>query len=99
MLSLMGMGSILLLWPIEMVLHYTGFETYQVPDLKTTKLILVNICLDILCNFCILLAISLTNPLTVSVGLAGVVPATIITDYFTRNEPIHTLPMIGCTLI
>jgi solute carrier family 35 protein F5 len=98
--GLMGVFSIIVMWPGILILHFTGIETLEAPaNSQMYWLLVLNVVLDISFNFFLLLGMSLSSPLFVSVGIMMVMPATVATDAFVHHVPITWGVACGCALI
>ena len=59
----MGVHTLLWFWPLLVVLHFTGYERFELPDLPTFKSLLVNTVLDLIFNLSLFVCIALSSPL------------------------------------
>ena len=62
-LGYFGVHTLLWMWPLLVILHFSGGETFELPDLNTFKLLVVNAMLDILFNGSLFVCIALSTPL------------------------------------
>lgn len=58
-----GVHTLMSVWPLLVVLHYTGLEPFELPDLPTLNMILLNAFLDIILNVSLYACIALSSPL------------------------------------
>ncbi len=66
-LSYVGVHTMLWMWPPIIILHYTGFEPFQVPPtLELFGLLVLNALMEIVFEGCLLVAIALSSPLYTS---------------------------------
>lgn len=99
MLSCIGIFSIITMWPGLIIVHYGGFEKFQIPSPHIGSLIVLNMALDTIFNLLLLFGIALSSPLFVSVGSMLVIPATLITDVIIDKIHVPVGVVMGCILI
>ena len=59
----MGVHTLFWMWPILIILHFSGGEPFELPDLHTFQLLLLNAALDIIFNLSLFVCIALSSPL------------------------------------
>ena len=62
-LGYMGVHTLLWLWPLLIVFHFTGVEVFELPTLDNLGLMTLNAFLDITFNTSLLACIALSSPL------------------------------------
>ncbi len=62
-LGYMGVHTALWMWPFILIFHYTNIEPFELPDLPTFELLVVNIFLDLIFNAALFVCIALSSPL------------------------------------
>ena len=62
-LGYMGVHTLLWVWPLLIILHFTGLERFEFPDLKVYENLLVNVALDLVFNVSFYTCITLSSPL------------------------------------
>ena len=62
-LGYMGVHTLLWLWPLLIVFHFTGVEVFELPTLDNLGLMTLNAFLDIIFNAGLLVCIALSSPL------------------------------------
>jgi solute carrier family 35 protein F5 len=82
-----GILNVILLWPIFLVLHFIGLEQLQLPPNTTIwTMIAINALIGtFLSDYLWLLAVLLTSPLTVTLGLSLTIPIALIGDVFFKG--------------
>ncbi|CAR28069.1 hypothetical protein ZYGR_0N05580 [Zygosaccharomyces rouxii] len=95
-----GLFTLVLLWPVMVLLHYIGWETFQLPKTPTViTIVLFNCLITFISDYCWASAMLLTSPLTVTVGLSITIPFAMMGDFIFKHEPITFLYFIGAMLI
>ncbi|WPK26778.1 hypothetical protein PUMCH_004139 [Australozyma saopauloensis] len=95
-----GLFSLTMLWPLILVLHYTGAETFQFPNTYHILLILAaNAFITFISDFCWCKAVLLTSPLTVTVGLSLTIPLAMVGDWIFRGFHINPMYMCGAAAV
>lgn len=88
-----GVFNMLFLWPTLFVVHFSQFETFELPPNKEVwTILLFNCAISFLADFLWARAMLLTSPLTVTVGLCLTIPLAMICDIFFKfkfNSPIY----------
>ena len=62
-LGYMGVHTLLWLWPLLIVFHFTGVEVFELPSLDNVGLMTLNAFLDVIFNAGLLVCIALSSPL------------------------------------
>jgi len=94
-----GVQTLFWYWPIILILHYSGYETFEMPSKDVWEVLSVNGALDCAFNILLLITIMLTNPLFVSVGSLLTIPASIVADKLFRHYVPNALSFVGAGLI
>lgn len=95
-----GLFTLVFLWPSMFILHYLGWETFELPSTKRVLSIVVANCLiTFVSDFCWANAMLLTSPLTVTVGLSVTIPFAMFGDFILKRKPMTVLYMLGAILI
>ena len=58
-----GVHTLLWMWPLIILFHFTGLEVFEWPSPDTLLLLLLNALLDLLFNLGLFLCITLSSPL------------------------------------
>lgn len=76
-----GLFNIILLWPVIVIFNYTGVETFELPNsFHVWSIVVVNASISIISDVCWALAMLMTSPLVVTVGLSATIPLAIAGD-------------------
>lgn len=95
-----GLVTIVVLWPTIIILNYTGYEHFQIPyTRKIWFVILLNLVINFLSDYCWCKAMLLTSPLTVTVGLSTTIPFAMTGDFLFKGKKITTIYLLGALLI
>lgn len=99
-LGFVGIMSITLMWPIGLILHFTGLESLQLPYGKIEwASILVNMAITVISDFAYLLAMLKSSPLVATVGLSLTIPLAIIGDTLLGSHSGGTQAYIGSAVV
>ncbi len=81
-----GIFNIILLWPSLIILHFTGYEKFELPGSAKIWFILgLNIATTFISDYCWVLSMLMTSPLTVTVGLAITIPLAMFGDLIFKH--------------
>lgn len=95
-----GLFTLLLLWPSLVLLHYFGWERFELPtDPQIILIILLNCFITFISDFCWAKAMLLTSPLTVTVGLSITIPVAMLGDFLFRHKTMSGIYLVGASLI
>ncbi|KAJ2014295.1 hypothetical protein IW146_010422 [Coemansia sp. RSA 922] len=96
-----GLANILLLWPGFIVLHYTGIETFRLPHSGSMWLmIIVNALIGtFLSDYLWLLAMLMTSPLVVTLGLSLTIPLSMAGDIVFKGLSVSLPYYLGALMI
>ncbi|CCH60655.1 hypothetical protein TBLA_0D01480 [Henningerozyma blattae CBS 6284] len=95
-----GLFTLIFLWPSMVVLHYMGWETFEIPTSPRVIIIIVANCiLTFVSDYCWANAMLLTSPLTVTVGLTLTIPLAMFGDVIFIHKSISPMYALGAVLI
>ncbi|RIA99704.1 hypothetical protein C1645_811053 [Glomus cerebriforme] len=96
-----GIINVILLWPIFLILHFIGLEQLQLPPNTTIwTMIAINALIGtFLSDYLWLLAVLLTSPLTVTLGLSLTIPIALIGDVFFKGLLMSKGYWLGAIMI
>lgn len=97
-LSLLGILSTLLLWPIILVLYYTQAELIDWQKIPWAYLCGTS-CLNLVFNFVLNFGIAFTYPLFISLGIVLGIPINALADTIFRGEKFGVLQIVAAILI
>ncbi|KAJ2920180.1 hypothetical protein MD484_g24, partial [Candolleomyces efflorescens] len=94
-----GLFNVLTCWPIGVVLHFLGFEVFELPTSRMVwTAVLINMGITLSSDYLYVLAMLKTTPLVVTVGLSLTIPFAVVGD-FIRGRPSSTKIIIGALLV
>ncbi|WWD16448.1 hypothetical protein CI109_100874 [Kwoniella shandongensis] len=102
MLGFAGLFNTIFLIPIFPILHYTGWETFELPPTKEAWIIcLINFCITLSSDYLYVLAMLKTTPMLVTIGLSLTIPLALVGSLFipSSSEAITLLSILGATLV
>lgn len=95
-----GLFTLIFVWPTLLLLHYTGWESFELPSTpRIITVVTVNCLITFISDFCWANAMLLTSPLTVTVGLSITIPFAMFGDFMLKNKPMTLLYFLGAMLI
>ncbi|KAI9320224.1 hypothetical protein BX666DRAFT_1920657 [Dichotomocladium elegans] len=94
-----GLVTLLVLWIPIPILHWLGYETFELPDWTTFGYILGIGSMSVVYNATFMCVIALVNPVFAAVGVMLTVPAVAITDVLVTGVMIPTSTIVGSLLI
>jgi solute carrier family 35 protein F5 len=98
--GLVGVLNLVLLWPIFFILHWTGIEPFQLPPTGTIwTIVIVNSLSSFVSDLSWALAMLLTTPLVVTVGLSLTIPLSLIGEVFQYGQYSSFLYWIGAAVV
>ncbi|KAG9015877.1 hypothetical protein FRB90_004337 [Tulasnella sp. 427] len=95
-----GVFNVAGLWPIGVILHFTGIEPFELP--KTSEVwtvIAINMFITLSSDYIYLLAMLKTTPLVVTVGLALTIPLAVIGDWVFLHIGATPQTIVGAVLV
>ncbi|WWC87955.1 uncharacterized protein L201_002855 [Kwoniella dendrophila CBS 6074] len=103
MLGFAGLFNTIALIPIFPILHYTGWETFELPPSKEAVIIcLINFCITLSSDYLYVLAMLKTTPMLVTIGLSLTIPLALIGSLFipsSSSGAITLLSLLGAGLV
>ncbi|ANB11511.1 hypothetical protein AWJ20_4328 [Sugiyamaella lignohabitans] len=95
-----GLVNIIALWPLLIILHYTGIETFGLPhSARVWELLIINSISILVSDFSWIMAMLMTSPLLVTVGLSATIPLAMVGE-MVLNARFATVPYyIGAGLV
>ncbi|KAM0452331.1 hypothetical protein ACHAO4_005542 [Trichoderma viride] len=98
--GLVGVFNLSLLWPLFFVLHWTGMETFELPPTSQIwTIIIVNAIASFVSDLSWALAMLLTTPLVVTVGLSLTIPLSLIGEIFQYQQYSSFIYWIGAAVV
>ncbi|GBB87378.1 hypothetical protein RclHR1_13830005 [Rhizophagus clarus] len=96
-----GIINVISLWPIFLVLHFTGLEQLQLPPSTAIwTMIAINALIGtFLSDYLWLLAVLLTSPLTVTLGLSLTIPLALVGDIFFKGLSMSKEYLLGVIMV
>lgn len=95
-----GVCTLVGLWPVIFVLHWLGIETFELPPTSRVYIILVcNGAAIMISDFCWVVAMLMTSPLVVSVGLSATMPLSILGEMILYERFASWLYLFGAILV
>ncbi|CCE62887.1 hypothetical protein TPHA_0D02500 [Tetrapisispora phaffii CBS 4417] len=95
-----GFFTLVLFWPVIVLLQYYGWETIELPPTNTIAIIvLINCLITFVSDYCWANAMLLTTPLTVTVGLSLTIPLAMFGDLLFVNKKMNWVYIFGAILI
>ncbi|ANZ76581.1 BA75_03351T0 [Komagataella pastoris] len=95
-----GAFTLLLLWPLIIILNYLDIEPFELPKTKDVWCIIItNGCLTMVSDYLWAKALLLTSPLTVTVGLSFTIPFAIFLQEVKQAQEMSPLYLCGASLI
>lgn len=95
-----GFFTMVLFWPIMILLQYMGWETFELPPTnRIAVIVLLNCFITFISDYCWANAMLLTTPLTVTVGLSITIPLAMFGDFIFVNKSMNAYYITGAILI
>ncbi|KAJ1983421.1 hypothetical protein H4R34_001296 [Dimargaris verticillata] len=100
-LGFVGLFNTVLLWPLLLIFHYTGIETFALPPTgEMWGMIALNALIGtLLSDYLWLLAVLMTSPLVVTLGMALTNPLTMLGDIVFKGMMTTPPYWIGVALV
>ncbi|PWY99249.1 hypothetical protein BCV70DRAFT_200830 [Testicularia cyperi] len=100
MFGIVGLINICCLWPVIPILHFTGIETFALPDSPRIWIaIAVNMSITFVSDFIYLLAMLKSSPLITTLGLSLTIPLAVVIDAVKGSHTGGTLAAAGSALV
>lgn len=98
--AFVGIFCLLLLWPVLLILHLTGLESFALPHTRqVTTVLLINAAITFVSDLCWCKAVLLTSPLTVTVGLSMTIPLAMIGDWILEDISLNIWYLFGAVIV
>ncbi|KAH7318384.1 thiamine-repressible mitochondrial transport protein THI74 [Stachybotrys elegans] len=98
--GLVGFINLILLWPLFFILHWTEIEPFELPPTgKIWAILLVNSLASFISDFSWALAMLLTTPLVVTVGLSLTIPLSLVGEMFQYGQHSGVLYWLGAAVV
>jgi drug/metabolite transporter (DMT)-like permease len=94
-----GAMTLLLLWIPLPILHYTGLETFELPDRNTFGMIMAIGSMSVIYNASMMCVIALVNPVFAAVGVLLTIPVVAVTDMAITGIPLPLTTVLGSIFI
>ncbi|KXS12224.1 hypothetical protein M427DRAFT_125966 [Gonapodya prolifera JEL478] len=104
-LGFVGLWNIVLLWPGFFILNALGIENLEFPkDEQSLKTLIISLVLNaligtFLSDYIWLIAVLLTSPLIVTVGLSLTIPLAMVGEWFLDGIAVKLLHVLGGALV
>ncbi len=96
----MGVFNIFLLWPFFLILHFTGVEPFELPSKSIAGLMALNTFVGtFLSDYLWLLAMLMTSPIVVTLGLSLTIPLAVLSDLVQGKFEPTLIYWIGALLV
>ncbi len=94
-----GLFNILLMWPLGLVLHFTGWEVLRpVPGPVLGSLFANGLVGTVISDYLWVLAVLLVSPVVATAGLSLTIPLSMIADLVLHGQEFHALYILGAVL-
>lgn len=98
--GIVGVLNLLLLWPLFIILHITGIETFELPPNGTTwAIIWINTISSFFSDIIWAYAMLLTTPLVVTVGLSLTIPLSLIGEMIQYHQYSSWIYWVGAGIV
>ncbi|KAK2593709.1 hypothetical protein QQS21_008574 [Conoideocrella luteorostrata] len=98
--GLVGVFNLVLLWPLFFILHWTNIEPFEMPPTsKVWTVIIVNSLASFVSDISWALAMLLTTPLVVTVGLSLTIPLSLIGEMIQYGQYSSFVYWIGAAVV
>jgi drug/metabolite transporter (DMT)-like permease len=97
--SMVGSFTLLVLWIPLPILHFMGWETFQLPVGKQAWMLLISVFCNAVFSGSFLVLISLTSPVLSSVAALLTIFLVAIVDWMLTGEPLKPAAIVGGLLI
>lgn len=95
-----GIFNLCVLWPAVFLLDATGLEPFELPTTKTIWLVVVsNAAITFVSDYLWVLAMLMTSPLVVTVGISMSIPLALVGDHFLYSHRANFVFLLGATLV
>ncbi|KAH0498096.1 hypothetical protein TgHK011_005370 [Trichoderma gracile] len=98
--GLVGLFNLALLWPLFFILHWTGIEPFELPPTSQIwAIIIINAVASFVSDISWALAMLLTTPLVVTVGLSLTIPLSLIGEMVQYQQHSSFVYWIGAAVV
>ncbi|RBR22913.1 uncharacterized protein FIESC28_04211 [Fusarium coffeatum] len=98
--GLVGVFNVVLLWPLFFVLHWTGIEPFELPPSGTIwGIIIFNAVSSFISDISWALALLMTTPLVVTVGLSLTIPLSLIGEILQYQQYSSFTYWVGAVVV
>ncbi|KAL6878951.1 hypothetical protein J3F83DRAFT_711715 [Trichoderma novae-zelandiae] len=98
--GLVGVFNLALLWPLFFILHWTGIEPFELPPTSQIwTIIIINAVASFVSDISWALAMLLTTPLVVTVGLSLTIPLSLIGEMVQYQQYSSFVYWIGAAVV
>ncbi|TFB04019.1 putative vacuolar membrane protein [Trichoderma ghanense] len=98
--GLVGLFNLVLLWPLFFILHWTGMEPFELPPTSQIwAIIIINAVASFVSDISWALAMLLTTPLVVTVGLSLTIPLSLIGEMVQYQQYSSFVYWIGAAVV
>lgn len=95
-----GLFNILLLWPGFILLHFTGIEEFELPNATVFGLVMLNgIVGTLLADYLWMLAMFMTSPMIVTLGLSLTIPLALFVDLLLDAVDLTAVYWVGTSMV
>lgn len=95
-----GLLNVVLMWPVGLVLHYAGLETFSLPSGKVMWTgVLVNMAITVISDMAYLIAMLKSSPLVATVGLSLTIPLAIAGDTLRGSHSGGSQAYLGSAIV
>ncbi|TIB73830.1 hypothetical protein E3Q22_04298 [Wallemia mellicola] len=99
-LGFIGAINTVFCWPLLVLLHWTGIETFEIPNSSSVVLILLlNMFVTFSSDYLYLQAMLKTTPLVATVGISLTLPFSILGDYILNQLTLTIKGMLGSMFV
>lgn len=95
-----GIFNLVVLWPMVIILNLTGAEPFELPSTRTIWLVVAtNAAITFVSDYLWVLAMLMTSPLVVTVGISMSIPLALLGDHLLYSNPTSVLFFLGAALV
>ena len=95
-----GVFNVLTMWPIGLILNYTGYEIFRMPDAKTMGILVFNALIGtVLSDYLWMLSVLWTSPVVATLGLTLTIPFSMIADVIIHQSTFSLMYISGSILV
>jgi hypothetical protein len=88
-LGVMGACNLFLCWPVLVMLHFTGMETFVLPSWQIVPAVTVNGLVEYGFDLSFAVSIYLTSPVITAITAPLTIPISLIWDHFLHGSPLQ----------